>query len=64
MGYILVKIIYLFFNTYTKNKYFGIDDIIKTLMRKKIKISKYLFNNYWVDVGQLDDYEIAKQKKK
>jgi len=47
-----------------KNKYFGIDDLIKTLMRKKIKISKYLFNNYWVDVGQLDDYEIAKQKKK
>jgi NDP-sugar pyrophosphorylase family protein len=47
-----------------KNKYFGIDDLIKTLMRKKIKISKYLLNNYWVDVGQLDDYEIAKQKKK
>ncbi len=47
-----------------KNKYFGMDNLIKTLMRKKIKISKYLLNDYWVDIGQLDDYEIAKQNKK
>ena len=45
------------------NKYFGMDDLIKKLMKKKIKISKYLLKNYWIDIGQLDDYEIAKQKK-
>tara|TARA_B100000579_G_scaffold434736_1_gene456278 strand:- start:2153 stop:2842 length:690 start_codon:yes stop_codon:yes gene_type:complete len=45
------------------NKYFGMDDLIKKLMKKKIKISKYLLKNYWIDVGQLDDYEIAKQNK-
>ena len=39
------------------------DDLIKKLMKKKIKISKYLLKNYWIDVGQLDDYEIAKQNK-
>jgi len=46
------------------NKYFGMDDLIKKLMKNKIKISKYLLTNYWIDIGQLDDYEIAKQKKK
>ena len=45
------------------NEYFGMDDLIKKLMKKKIKISKYLLKNYWIDIGQLDDYEIAKQKK-
>lgn len=47
-----------------QNQYFGMDQIIKKLMKKKIKISKYLLKNYWVDIGQLDDYEIAKNKKK
>ena len=60
--------IYLFkpeiFKFIPENKYFGMDDLIKKLMKKKIKISKYLLKSYWIDIGQLDDYEIAKQNKK
>ena len=39
------------------------DDLIKKLMKKKVKIAKYLLKNYWIDIGQLDDYEIAKYDK-
>jgi NDP-sugar pyrophosphorylase family protein len=60
--------IYLFkpeiFKFIPENRYFGMDDLIKKLMKKKIKISKYLLKSYWIDIGQLDDYEIAKQNKK
>jgi NDP-sugar pyrophosphorylase family protein len=60
--------IYLFkpeiFKFIPQNQYFGMDQLIKRLMKKKIKISKYLLKNYWIDIGQLDDYEIAKNKKK
>ena len=51
------------FKLIPKNTFFGIDDLIKKLMKKKIKIAKYLLKNYWIDIGQLDDYEIAKQDR-
>jgi NDP-sugar pyrophosphorylase family protein len=41
--------------------YYGIDNLIKDLLERKQPIAKYLMNEYWVDIGQLDDYEIAKQ---
>jgi NDP-sugar pyrophosphorylase family protein len=47
-----------------QNRYYGMDQLIKKLMKKNIKISRYLLKNYWIDIGQLDDYEIAKQQKK
>jgi len=42
--------------------YYGIDDLIKDLLRKKIPIAKYLMQEYWIDIGQLDDYQIAKER--
>jgi NDP-sugar pyrophosphorylase family protein len=60
--------IYLFkpeiFKFIPQNQYYGMDQLIKKLIKKNIKISKYLLKDYWIDVGQLDDYEIAKNKKK
>jgi NDP-mannose synthase len=41
--------------------YFGMDDLIKTMIQRQRKIAKYLMNEYWVDIGQLDDYEMAKE---
>lgn len=45
-----------------KNKYYGIDDFIKKLLRKKIRISKYIINDYWVDIGTKETYNKSRKK--
>lgn len=42
-------------------KYYGVDLLIKDMMAANAKVAKYLTHDYWIDVGQLEDYEIAKQ---
>jgi len=42
-----------------ENKYFGMDSLIKKLLRSKIKIVKYEMTEYWLDIGRLNDYEKA-----
>jgi len=42
-----------------ENKYFGIDDLIKKMLDKKEPIAKYRLREYWLDIGQLSDYEKA-----
>jgi NDP-sugar pyrophosphorylase family protein len=39
------------------NKYFGIDDLIKTMLSKNIPISKYLIKEFWLDIGRMEDYQ-------
>jgi NDP-mannose synthase len=41
--------------------YFGIDDLIKTMLSRGMNIGKFLTSDYWIDIGQLSDYEIAKE---
>jgi NDP-mannose synthase len=41
--------------------YFGIDSLIKTMIAKHHPVCKYLMHDYWIDIGQLSDYELAKQ---
>jgi NDP-sugar pyrophosphorylase family protein len=41
--------------------YFGIDTLIKTMLTGNHAINKYLMKDYWVDIGQLSDYEQAKE---
>ena len=43
------------------DNYFGIDDMIKEMVASDLPVAKYLTQAYWVDIGQLDDYEIAKR---
>jgi NDP-mannose synthase len=40
---------------------YGVDELIKDMMTRNRPVAKYLTHDYWIDVGQLDDYEIAKQ---
>jgi NDP-sugar pyrophosphorylase family protein len=42
--------------------YYGMDDLIKRLVEREVPIAKYLMSEYWIDIGQLDDYEIAKER--
>ena len=49
------------FNFLSCNKYFGIDDLIKKLLKLKIPITRYLLKDYWIDIGQVEDYEKARK---
>jgi NDP-sugar pyrophosphorylase family protein len=41
--------------------YFGVDSLIKSMLAKRRPVCKYKMHDYWIDIGQLDDYELAKQ---
>lgn len=41
------------------DRYYGIDSLIKDMIRKKKKVGRYLMKEYWLDIGQIDDYEEA-----
>lgn len=45
-----------------KNVYFGIDDLIRKLLKLGEKIGRYHLKDYWVDIGQVDDYEKASRE--
>lgn len=47
------------FNLIPKDTYYGIDSLIKSMLLKKMKIAKYLINDYWLDIGRVDDYKFA-----
>lgn len=41
------------------NTYFGIDDLIDDMLAKGDPIGRYLMSEYWLDIGQIDDYTQA-----
>ena len=41
--------------------YFGIDNLIKNMLAASHPVCKYMMHDYWIDIGQLGDYELAKQ---
>lgn len=43
------------------NQYYGIDELIKQMLSKKMPIAKYDINEFWIDIGQVDDYEKAQK---
>ena len=45
-------------------EYFGIDMLIKDMLSKNMKIGRYLINDYWIDIGQIRDYEEARNAYK
>lgn len=40
-------------------KPYGMDDLIRTMLSKKVSILKYLMSEYWIDIGRIDDFEEA-----
>jgi NDP-sugar pyrophosphorylase family protein len=48
------------FNYLSYNEYFGIDDLIKKLLKLKIPMTRYLLKDYWIDIGLVEDYEKAR----
>ena len=49
------------FNLIPDNEYFGMDILIKNMLSEQNPISKYELTEYWLDIGRIDDYEIAQK---
>jgi NDP-sugar pyrophosphorylase family protein len=41
------------------HEYFGMDMLIKKMLELNLSITKYELKEYWLDIGQLQDYEKA-----
>jgi NDP-sugar pyrophosphorylase family protein len=39
--------------------YYGMDDLIKDLIQKKIPVSKYQMHEYWLDIGNIESFTEA-----
>lgn len=42
-------------------EYYGMDKLIKDLLAKGRRVAKYEIEEYWLDIGQIGDYEKAQQ---
>ncbi|MCJ7533104.1 MAG: sugar phosphate nucleotidyltransferase [Anaerolineales bacterium] len=47
------------FDLIPADQYYGIDMLIKLLLSRNMKIAKYLITDYWLDIGQPNDYQSA-----
>jgi NDP-sugar pyrophosphorylase family protein len=57
--------IYIFkpaiFRLIPENTYFGMDHLIDKMLTEKIPVAKYKIQEYWLDIGKVDDYEKAQE---
>jgi NDP-mannose synthase len=44
--------------------YFGIDDIIERMLSAGLPITRYLMEEYWLDIGRVEDYSVAEEAYK
>lgn len=49
------------FQYFPLNEYFGMDHLIKKMLKKDLGITKYDHSEYWLDIGRLNDYEKAQK---
>jgi NDP-sugar pyrophosphorylase family protein len=43
-----------------ENTYFGVDSLIKTLLAEGESVARFLIQDYWIDIGQVEDYTKAR----
>lgn len=41
------------------NEYYGMDALIKNMLGSEKPVSKYMIQDYWLDIGRMDDFEKA-----
>lgn len=44
--------------------YYGIDSLIKDMLARKMKVARFPIKDYWLDIGQINDYQIAQEAYK
>jgi len=49
------------FNYFPENEYFGMDSLILKMLEDNSPITKYDLNEYWLDIGRIDDFEEAQE---
>ena len=49
------------FKFFPENEYFGMDTLIKKLLKDSEPVAKYDLKEYWLDIGRLNDYEEAQE---
>ncbi len=42
-----------------KDEYYGMDKLMKKMLELELPIHKYELNEYWLDIGRVEDYEKA-----
>ena len=47
------------FSLIPEGQYFGMDKLIQSMLDQHIPIAKYEMQEYWLDVGRIDDYQQA-----
>lgn len=47
-----------------KDEYYGMDSLMKKLISMSVPIYKYEIDEYWLDIGRIDDYEKAQNAYK
>jgi NDP-sugar pyrophosphorylase family protein len=45
-------------------KYYGIDNLISNMLSNQYPIMRYLMEEYWIDIGRIDDYTEAEKAYK
>lgn len=59
----IVAGIYIFnpniLNLIPENQYFGMDDLIRKMLSKNMPIARYLLEEYWIDIGRIEDFKRA-----
>lgn len=43
------------------NSFYGIDNLIINLLDRNIPVTKYLLQEYWLDIGVVEDYQKARE---
>jgi len=55
--------IYIFkpeiFSLIPENEYFGMDQLVQLMLKGNLPVTKYDLNEYWLDIGRMDDFEKA-----
>jgi NDP-sugar pyrophosphorylase family protein len=41
------------------DEYFGMDHLIKSMLARRLPVAKYMIDEYWLDIGRMDDFEKA-----
>lgn len=41
--------------------YFGIDNLIELMLREDRAVTRYLIEEYWLDIGRVEDYSVAEE---
>lgn len=49
------------FDIIPENAFFGMDDLIQKMLEQNLPIAKYEISDYWLDIGQVDDYKKAQE---